>query len=221
MMKNAIPRVDGPAPDVAARIAHQTLARRGGEYTDEVRRLLDAALAVMRDRGTDATPRVADIVAAAGLSNDAFYRHFRSKDALVAAILEDGTQRLMSYLTHQMAKAASPGDQVRRWVTGVLAQSQGDTAATTLAVLWNAGAVGDGPAAGRHFASSPLATLLHAPFTALGSARPELDATLVAHAVLGRLSDHLWQRTQPSRAELDQIVAFCINTASRSSEKAR
>jgi AcrR family transcriptional regulator len=220
MTKNAIPEVALTTPDIAARIAQQTLARRGGEYTDEVRRLLDAALAVMRDRGTGAKPRVADIVAAAGLSNDAFYRHFRSKDALVTAILEDGTGRLVSYLAHQMAKATTPEDQVRRWVTSVLAQAHGDTAASTLAVLWNAGAVGDGPAAGRHFASAPLAELLHAPFTALGSTTPELDATLVAHAVLGVLSDHLWQRTQSSRGELERIVAFCIDAPS-SSAKAR
>ena len=41
-------------------------------------------------RGTTSRPRVADIVAEAGLSNDAFYRHFASKDALVAALVEDG-----------------------------------------------------------------------------------------------------------------------------------
>ncbi len=68
--------------------------------------------------GTTSRPRVADIVAAAGLSNDAFYRHFSSKDALVAAILEDGTERLTSYLAHQMAKEPTPERQVRRWVDG-------------------------------------------------------------------------------------------------------
>jgi AcrR family transcriptional regulator len=207
MRQNAI-------PDTAARIAQQTLARRGDEYADEVRRLLDAGLTVMNERGSTSKPRVADIVAAAGLSNDAFYRHFRSKDALVMAILDDGTQRLISYLNHQMSKSSNPEEQVRRWVTSVLAQANGATAATTLAVLWNAGAVGDGPAAGRHFASSPLAELLQEPFIALGSTTPALDANLVAHAVLGTLSDHLWQRSQPSRADFERIVAFCIAAAS-------
>ena len=70
---------------IAEQIAQQTLAKRGAGYVEEVRRLLDAALAVMRAGGPDARARVADIVAAAGLSNDAFYRHFPSKDALVAA----------------------------------------------------------------------------------------------------------------------------------------
>jgi AcrR family transcriptional regulator len=44
-------------------------------------------LDVMRRCGTESRPRVADIVAAAGLSNDAFYRHFPSKDDLIVAAL--------------------------------------------------------------------------------------------------------------------------------------
>ena len=163
--------------DVTARIARQSLERRGVDYASEVRRLLDAGLEVMRRCGTTTRPRVADIVAAAGLSNDAFYRHFPSKDALVAAILEDGTERLRSYLAHQMAKEATPEGQVRRWVEGVLSQAADeDIAATTLAVLWNGGSVGEGLPSGRPSASRPLATLLREPFAALGSADPELDA---------------------------------------------
>src|SRR5919201_691586 len=102
---NALPERDD---DVAERIAQQTLAKRGPDYEGEVRRLLDVGLEVMRKCGTSSRPRVADIVAAAGLSNDAFYRHFSSKDALVAAILEDGAERLGSYLAHQMEKEPTP-----------------------------------------------------------------------------------------------------------------
>jgi hypothetical protein len=63
-----------PRDDIAARIAAQTLTKRGTDYASEVRRLLDAALRVMGEQGTTARARVADIVAAAGLSNEAFYR---------------------------------------------------------------------------------------------------------------------------------------------------
>jgi AcrR family transcriptional regulator len=193
--------------DVAARIALQTLSRRGAGYADEVRRLLDAALDLMRACGTTSRPRVADIVAAAGLSNDAFYRHFPSKDALVAAILEDGTERLLSYLAHQMAKQATPEGQVQRWVEGVLAQAADeDIAATTLAVLWNAGTVGQGlPSASR-----PLGALLRDPFAALGSADPDGDATFVAPAVVGVMSDHLWGRSRPTRAATAHLVELCL-----------
>jgi AcrR family transcriptional regulator len=201
--------------DVASRIARQTLASRGPDYSGEVRRLLDAGREVMRRCGTTSRPRVADIVAAAGLSNDAFYRHFTSKDLLVAAILDDGTERLRSYLAHQMAKEPTPQGEVRCWVEGVLAQAiDDDIAATTLAVLWNAGNVGQALAGPPPSASGPLAELLHGPFAALGSTDPGLDASLVAHAVVGQLADHLWRHTRPTADEVDHLVAFCLAAVS-------
>src|SRR5690349_3617972 len=196
--------------DVAARIAQRTLAKREAGYASEVRRLLDAALEVMRQNGMTARPRVADIVAAAGLSNDAFYRHFPSKDALVAALLEDGAQRLARYVAHQMSKEPTPEGQVRRWVEGVLSQTREEIAATTLAVLWNGGSIGESMGSGRHSASIPMAALLHEPFARLGSADPALDASLAAHATLGKIADYLWQRATPSPAEIDHITEFCL-----------
>jgi AcrR family transcriptional regulator len=222
-MRNAIPDspsapgatgATGATNAVTARIARQWVERRGVDHEGEVRRLLDAALDVVRRCGTTSRPRVADIVAAAGVSNDAFYRYFPSKDALFAAILEDGTERLRSYLAHQMAKEPAAEGQVRRWVEGVLAQAvDDDIASTTLAVLWNGGSVGEGLPSGRPSASHPLATLLHEPFATLGSADPELDAVLAAHAVVGRLSDHLWSRTTPSAATIGHVTEVCLAIA--------
>ena len=196
--------------DVAARIAQRTLAKRGADYASEIRRLLDAALEVMRQGGTAYRPRVADIVAAAGLSNEAFYRHFPSKDALIAALLEDGTERLASYVAHQMSKEPTPEGKVRRWVEGVLSQTREEIAATTLAVLWNSDSIGESFGSGRHSASIPMAALLHEPFAELGSADPALDASLAAHATLGKIADYLWKRAEPSPAEIDHITEFCL-----------
>lgn len=212
MAKNAIPGAEDTR-GVAARIAARTMAKRGPDYTAEVRRLLDAALAVIAEQGTTGRARVADIVAAAGLSNDAFYRHFPSKDALVAALIEDGALRLASYVAHQMDKDATPEGKVRRWVAGILSQTNERTAATTLAVLWNGSNVESGIAPGRHDSSAPLAELLHEPFAALGSTDPATDASLVAHAVLGKVSEHLWARTRPTRDELEHITQFCVAAA--------
>ncbi len=205
-VQNAIPR----SPPSAAQ---EALAKREAAYADEVRRLLDAGLDVMRRCGTTSRPRVADIVAAAGLSNDAFYRHFRSKDALVAALVDDGALRLRSYLDHQMAKATSPEEQVRIWVEGVMSQAEGEVAATTLAVIWNGDSV-NASAPGREAANTAPAGLLAEPFAALGSARPELDAALVAHAVFGRLAELLWQGAHADRAEVDHLVEFCLGAVS-------
>jgi len=200
--------------DVAARVAAKTMAKRGADYTTEVRRLLDAALEVIGRLGTTSRARVADIVATAGLSNDAFYRHFPSKEALVAALLEDGTVRLASYVEHQMDKETSPEAKVRRWVAGVLSQADAETAATTLAVLWNGSSLGAGmEPSGRHDTAVPLASLLHEPFAALGCPTPELSAALVAHATIGRMADHLWARERPTKAEAAQITEFCLAAA--------
>jgi len=213
---NTIPPPEQQEPhDVADRVARQTLADREAAYANEVRRLLDAALDVMRKCGTTSRPRVADIVAAAGLSNEAFYRHFRSKDALVAALVDDGALRLRSYLDHQLAKESTPEARVRRWVEGVLSQADGEVAATTLAVLWNGSSVAQRPAPGRHTGGVAPGVLLREPFAALGSRDPELDAALVTHAVFGRLSELLWAGEQATPEEVDHVVDFCLTAVNR------
>ncbi|MFF0497336.1 TetR/AcrR family transcriptional regulator [Nocardia aobensis] len=199
--------------DIAARIAQRALAERGAAYTAEVRRLLDAGLAVMRRCGTGSRPRVADIVAVAGLSNDAFYRHFAAKDALVAALLEDGTARLLDYLEHRMGKRSTPEEAVREWVDGVLSQGVGEVAATTRAVMWNAGGLAQGLVTGPPEASTRLAELLRAPFAELGCEQPDVDAALAAHAVVGRLAELLWRRVEPTAADVQRVTEFCLRAA--------
>ena len=211
MSDNAILPV---ATGLAETIAQQTLAKRQAQYVEEIHRLIDAGRAVMQTCGTTSSPRVADIVTAAGLSNDAFYRHFASKEALVAAIIDDGATRLASYLEYQMAKVSTPDDQVRCWVEGVMAQAADeDIATTTLAVMWNGGRIGDPFGTNRLSHPAALATLLREPFAQLGSSDPERDAALAAHATVGTLSDFLWQRVRPTRAEIDYVVDFCLAAA--------
>ena len=196
---------------VVERVASRAVAKRSAAYKDEVRRLLDAGLAVMRRCGTESRPRVTDIVAEAGLSNEAFYRYFASKDALVAAILEDGTERLRSYVAHGMEVEATPEGKVRRWVEGVLSQAaDDDIASTTLAVLWNAGSLTSDLTSGPPLATGPLASLLRQPFADLGSPDPGTEASLAAHATVGMLADWLWKRAHPTAAEIEGVVAFCL-----------
>ncbi|WP_237421514.1 TetR/AcrR family transcriptional regulator [Gordonia sp. SID5947] len=195
---------------VARRIAARSIAKRESDYADEVGRLIDAGRQVMARSGSASRPRVADIVGAAGLSNDAFYRHFRSKDDLIAAILEDGTDRLCSYLGHQMGKAQEPRERVVRWVEGVLSQAQTDSAQTTRAVLWNVGSVNQEVMSSPPSVNARLAELLHEPLRELGSGDHVFDARLISNATVGALSDYLWRKESPTARDISRIVAACL-----------
>ncbi len=103
----------GAGPSVVDDLAGRAVDERRAAYADEVRRLIDAAYAVMRESG-DIEPRVGDVVKAAGLSNQAFYRHFASKDALLLAVLTDGRQRLLGTLTARMDRVEPGAPRVPR-----------------------------------------------------------------------------------------------------------
>ncbi|WP_280426288.1 TetR/AcrR family transcriptional regulator [Nocardia carnea] len=217
MDKNAIL----PESGLVGRIARKAVAEREAEYAGEIRRLLDAALEQVRRGGPNTRPRVADIVAAAGLSNDAFYRHFRSKDALMAAVLADGAERLADYVAHRMSKESGPEQRVRSWVAAILAQAEPASAADTRAVLCQTGALGVDLVSGQA-GSAPqrLAVLLHEPFVELGVRDPEHCAGLVAYAIVGKLSEYLWSNTEPMPEEVERSAAFCLSAAAAEAGRA-
>lgn len=201
---------------LARRIASRAVAKREAVYAAEVGKLIEAGREVMATVGPARRPRVSDIVAAAGLSNDAFYRHFRSKDELVAAILEDGTERLCGYLAHQMAKEVDARGRVARWVDGVLSQARPDAAHTTRAVLWNIGSVNRETVSSPASVNARLAELIHQPLRELGSSDPVVDARLVAGATVGVLSDHLWRDDPPTPESARRVVEACLRIVSDS-----
>ena len=203
--------VDEPvdATPLVAKAVRRALAGREAVARDEVQRLLDAGLQVMLDAG-DSAPRVADIVATAGLSNQAFYRHFSSRDELVAAITEAGAARLVGYLRHQMDKVptGAPVARIRVWIEGVLSQASNPAvAAPTRSVLWN------GRQLRRHSGeATPVAAfgaLLLEPLHDAGSPDPTRDAAAIVDVVFGRLDHYLWVDL-PSADDVDHLVNFCL-----------
>ena len=74
---------------MAFRSVERNVERRRLTAEDEVRRLIDACFELVQKTG-QLEPRVGEIVAAAGLSNQTFYRYFRSKDELLLAVLDEG-----------------------------------------------------------------------------------------------------------------------------------
>jgi AcrR family transcriptional regulator len=119
------PATGKPGVRTASRVEQlvgRALSDRQDATLKEIRRLMEAGYAVMRETG-QLEPRVSEIVRAAGLSNQAFYRHFKSKDELLLAILDDGQRTLVGYLQHRMQGVAGPLEAVRRWLEGVLVQA--------------------------------------------------------------------------------------------------
>lgn len=196
---------------VAARIAARSAARRRQpDYESEVQSLLEAARNVVASTGK---ARVADIVAEAGLSNDAFYRHFPSKQALVSALVEEGAERVATATARKMASHDEPEAKVRCWLDAMLGRTKGRHAADANAVFAISDSGNSGLATGDHAARLPLAELLHEPFRALGSADPVLDAELVTHAVSNRVAGHLRAGTTPTPPEAEHLLRFCLTTA--------
>jgi len=208
-MQNAVPvRAEAEQP-VAERVASRTLAVRSEAYAEEVRRLVDAGYAVMRRTGS-LEPRVNDIVREAGLSNQAFYRHFRSKDELLVAILDDGRRQLVTYLEHRMAGATTAEARVRAWVRGVMEQARNAAAAeNTRPFAINSARLADQfpdeVARSRELLMAPLRAAV-----AEAGGDPQRDADAVYHLVIGRMNDALVARQPPSRADVDHLEQFVL-----------
>ncbi|MFJ6852427.1 TetR/AcrR family transcriptional regulator [Streptomyces sp. NPDC091271] len=92
---------------------------RGREQAAERACIIDAAYRVLA-ASEGASASVGDILAEAGLSTRAFYRHFGSKDDLVLAMFRRDTDRVMAELQSSIASAPTPEDALRRFVDGTL-----------------------------------------------------------------------------------------------------
>ncbi len=222
-MENRILRFGGDI-GLADRSVDRSLERRRRTYAAEVRKLIDASFERVRDTGR-LEPTVGEIVRAAGLSNKAFYRHFRSKDELLLAVLDDGIRQLSSHLRLRMTAAVSPVGQVRAWLGGMLDQALNPEAA----------------AATRPFARSrsrlaelfpdhvrdserQLTELLRDAIAAacecgeLEAVDAERDAATVYQMAMGWVERSLAQTTPPDRDAAQHLTEFCLRGLVRNSQ---
>jgi len=211
--RNSVPRVENSVPAVLDRVAEaladRAVADRRAAYAAEARRLIDAAFVVMRREGT-IDPGVRAVVQEAGLSNQAFYRHFASKDALLLAVLADGQRQLVAHLASRAASTTDPKEQVARWVTGVMAQARDkDAAEATRPFACNGARLADLFPADLAASRAELLTSLAPAVHALGGA--DGDAELIRDLALARMNDAIAHRRRPSPAEVRRLVAFCLS----------
>ena len=198
---------DSETPERA--IATRTLQDRADAYEVEIRRLVEATYAVIRRTG-DLEPRVGDIVTEASLSNQAFYRHFRSKDELLLTVLEDGQRRLLTTLDTRMARVAPGAPRVRAWVEGVLEQARNPAAAenTRPFALTGLRLADRFPVEWARSRDRLLAPLRAAIADAGGD--PERDAPAVYHLAMGSMQEALARRVRPTDTDVEHVVVSAI-----------
>ncbi|HEY2811939.1 MAG TPA: TetR/AcrR family transcriptional regulator [Acidimicrobiales bacterium] len=104
------------------------------ETAEELQLLFDAAFEVMRQKGyQDVT--VGDILAAAGVSTRSFYRHFASKEELLAAMFGRDAEQFAAAIARRVDAAPTPRAAVVVWIDEILGFGLGRGRARRAAVL--------------------------------------------------------------------------------------
>ena len=230
MRRKTVPRIGRPSRAVAGAVSPATpprpravdravaraLESQRAAYSAEAEKLVEAALALIRERG-DLEPPVAAIVRRAKLSNQAFYRHFRSKHELLVAVLDHGIALLEEYLRVRMDAAPTATERVRAWLHGMLEQalnSRGAEASRPFALARSQLA--------RHYpaevatSEQRLSALVHAAITdakhagELPGADPDADSEALYHLAMGWLETRLLEDTPADRTRAERLEAFAM-----------
>jgi AcrR family transcriptional regulator len=210
-VQNAVPELTSQSTStgVEHELAGRAVAGRLESYAGEVRRLLDAAYAVMARTG-DIDPRVGDIVKEAGLSNQAFYRHFAGKDALLVAVLDEGQRRLVETLERRMRRVEPGIPRVRAWIEGVLEQARNREAAdNTRPFAINRVRLNDRFPAETAASSERLVRPLRAAIVDAGG-DPARDTAAIHELAMGTMHRFLVERRTPTRPDIEHVVRFAL-----------
>jgi len=198
-----------------SRAAERSLERRREAALGEVMRLVEAALRLIRSSGTIHQPRVSEIVREAGLSNQAFYRHFRSKHELLVTVLDEGIALLARTLARRMNRAQSSEGRIREWLRGLLEQALNpDAAEATRPFVLGQGqldsAWAEEMAQSQRRVTAPLRDVLEraAASGELPGVVPERDAESLYHLAMGWVQARLIEGGAASREDARRVEDF-------------
>jgi AcrR family transcriptional regulator len=203
-------------PSSAVRSAERAVEARYSVYLEEAQRLIQAGIDEIGEKG-GVDPRVSDIVRRAGLSNKAFYRHFKSKEELLLAVLEEGLQRSSDDFDTHLAAASSPLDAVRIWILRVAELAvDAESAATTRPLLVYQATLAEnlGPQV-RSNVDRIMAPLKQALTQAkesgeLPNIEPNRATDHVYHATWGWVHGRILACIQPTREEAESLADFIL-----------
>jgi AcrR family transcriptional regulator len=199
------------------RSVDRAMERRRATYENEAKRLVEAGFALVQRTGK-LEPTVGAIVAEAGLSNQAFYKHFHSKDELLLAMLEEGTLLLRSYIEHRVASGDSCRARIQNWIEGVLEQALSEQgAAATRPFVISRARLSDRFPREVEEAEARLTAILRDEIrsgVASGeypAADPERDARLLYNLAMGWVERQLVDPSPPEVADAKHLVEFALH----------
>jgi AcrR family transcriptional regulator len=194
----------------------RSIEKRRATAQAEIERLVSSALSVIRRTGR-LEPTVSDILAEAGLSNQAFYRHFRSKHELLVAVLDRGIRGLATYLSGRMSQAHSPSEAIREWIRGIAAQAgDPDGAQATRPFVLARGKLAEAfPSEVARSATQITAPLRDALERALDLGEtpeidPERDAETLYLLLMGFVEARLLEGRIPEASEVAHLESFIL-----------
>lgn len=156
---------------------------------------------------------IAQILAAAGLSTRAFYRHFESKDGLLLAMFRRDADRVLAQLQAEAAAAPSAAEALRVWIDGML-QLSADPRRRQRALVLDSGEVtrakGYHAERDRYEAAenAALAQILHRGHRdgSFPRAQPASDAAFIRAALHQAVNEQLSQSAAVGAQEAAQAV---------------
>ena len=196
---------------LAQRAVERSVGDLRAEYAEQIGRVLEATYDLIERTG-NVDPSLREILRETGLSTQAFYRYFQSKDELLLLLLDDGRRRILGYLEHRMQRASTPEDRVRAWIEGVLAQAANERAASrTRPFVANQERLAEAFPEEQQASVDLLIDQLAAAIAVLSPASDaRRDAVAIYRLAFATLQHHLVHGTRPNARETDHVVAFCL-----------
>jgi AcrR family transcriptional regulator len=198
------------------RVVDRGLEARRAVAQDEIERLVAAALRLI-ERSGSLDPKVSDILAEAGLSNQAFYRHFQGKHELLVAVLDEGIRGLADYLARRMKAATTPVESIREWIRGMAAQSRNPSgAAATRPFALARGQLAESFGAevieSQARMTAPLRGALEAAVASgdLPRVDPSADAEMLYLLLMGWVEARLIEGRIPDESEVERLESFAL-----------
>ncbi|MER2087061.1 TetR/AcrR family transcriptional regulator [Rhodococcus sp. (in: high G+C Gram-positive bacteria)] len=185
--------------------------RRQASYDDEVKLLIRAAQSVMLRKGCTEQPKIAEIVGEAGMSNQAFYRHFRSRDDVIVATYEQGLLNIHAYLEYRVIKQSGLEPRLAAWIDGVLAQIEDrELSELSRVIIWNMGQIARTKSEIEQVGHTRIQELLGRVLDESGVADPQRTAVFVHTLVMGLTTTYLESGEQPTEEFRAHLLRFCI-----------